>query len=93
MGHDTQHAGLQQHSVGETYPWTVRQVGNTCQAFNCITGKAMPAQWEFDQEQDANGNTVLVGFEQAYAQAEADMPSELIDMPSRANWWGLAEAA
>jgi hypothetical protein len=31
--------GLQKHSVGEIYPWTIRGVGDTCQAFNCIDGR------------------------------------------------------
>ena len=43
MPHSTQHHGLQQHSVGEIYPWTVRIIdgpsGLRCQAFHCLTGE------------------------------------------------------
>jgi len=35
-------SGLQLHSTGPLYPWTIRGVGDTCQAFNCLDGRTGP---------------------------------------------------
>ena len=40
--HHATHSGLQQHSVGEIYPWTVRGKGDTLQGFHCLTGEEGP---------------------------------------------------
>ena len=40
--HHASHPGLQEHSVGEIYPWTIRGVNNTLQGFHCLTGEEGP---------------------------------------------------
>jgi hypothetical protein len=54
--------GLQSHSIGELYPWTIRGYGESLQAFNCITGE-QGVRHEYGKE---------VSFESAYNKAKAD---------------------
>jgi len=39
MSHHQKHHGLQQHSIGSEYPWTISQRGDTWFAFHCISGQ------------------------------------------------------
>lgn len=42
MSHSAKHAGLQEHSVGELYPWSIKQVGDKyCQAFHAVNGEKL----------------------------------------------------
>lgn len=44
MRHHNEHAGLQEHSVGSLYPWSIKRVGDKYQQpFHCITGEHGPA--------------------------------------------------
>lgn len=62
--HSKRHPGLQEHSVGELYPWSVMSRGTKaswrCIPFNGITGAEGP---EF--------NVKALGFHVAYTGAEA----------------------
>ena len=42
MRHSESHPGLQNHSVGEIYPWTIRGVGDSLQGFHCVSGEQGP---------------------------------------------------
>lgn len=57
-------SGLQRHSVGEIYPWTIMIVGDNCQAFHCITGEKGPMH-PFTNFGDS--------FKAAHALAEEDV--------------------
>ncbi len=40
MSHSKEHAGLQKHSVGELYPWSIKRIGDRYVVpFHCITGE------------------------------------------------------
>lgn len=45
--HSDRHQGLQRHSLGETYPWTVAVKGHgdsyRCVPFNCLTSEEGPS--------------------------------------------------
>lgn len=47
-GHNERHIGLQDHSIGDLYPWTIRARDNRTRGytilepFHCITGKVGP---------------------------------------------------
>ena len=62
MRHSNQYAGLQEHSVGEIYPWTIRGKGNTLQGFHCLTGEEGP-RFRYDSELEGS-------FTAAYRLAE-----------------------
>lgn len=54
--------GLQRHSTGETYPWTVIAEGDLCpplyRAYNCITGRKGPVRESCRQAHDDAGQQV-----------------------------------
>jgi len=61
-------SGLQHHSIGVLYPWTVRGVGNSLQSFHCITGE-QGQKHQYGSEQT---------FEQAHLKAEIDCVSRVV---------------
>jgi hypothetical protein len=72
MSHSNEHSGLQEHSVGDDYPWSIvvykqpRGVGY-CQAKNLITGETRGRLW-------FGPNDRL--FIEAHRLAEASIPRD-----------------
>lgn len=73
MKHSQQHLGLQEHSVGEIYPWTIRGKGNTLQGFHCITGEEGPRFRYYD-------STAYRQFKEAYQLAELWVEKQIIGL-------------
>jgi hypothetical protein len=65
VGHLSDGSGLQKHSCGSLYPWTVRAVGRgddvLYQAFNAVTG-----------ELGAMFSTDVLGWDVAHQKAESE---------------------
>lgn len=62
-------SGLQNHSVGPLYPWTIQIVGDACQALNCLSGETK-AKFQFTSlDDDAHS----LSFFDAHEQAECSV--------------------
>ena len=62
-------SGLQTWSIGPIYPWMVRGLGHSLQAFNGVTGEAGPC---YDYDFNVEGS-----FKTAHAAATADCRAAL----------------
>ena len=63
-------SGLQNHSIGPLYPWTIQVVGDACQALNCLTGETK-AKFQFERVR--NDNDYRLSFYDAHEQAECSV--------------------
>jgi hypothetical protein len=79
--------GIQGHSAGELFPYSVRGVGDTLQAFDGTTGRVGP-RYPYDIADDES-------FREAHRNAEEDCRQWLQEdqqrAESRACWYGLAD--
>lgn len=66
-------SGLQNHSIGPLYPWTIQVVGNACQALNCLTGETK-AKFRFSSQRNADDHSL--SFFDAHEQAECSVTGD-----------------
>lgn len=50
--HHATHQGLQSHSLGGSYPWTISGIGDDWYAWNMITGEGSPGSPAFKRRAD-----------------------------------------
>jgi len=61
--------GLQEHSIGEIYPWSIVTVGNTCQAWHLVSGCKLSRHTFTPNIANRDPNS----FESAYRRAMSEL--------------------